>query len=178
MLGQFRGVAVTWSIDFSQFVLGLVALVEEAYAESQQLLQESVASLQDANVRDYAGWALAALGYTARGLGQPSRAGQYLAKALQIFTEIGAFFPLMYGLPAVALLLVDRGETERAVELYALASRYPFVANSRWFEDVAGKHIAAVAATLPPEVVAAAHERGRARDLEVTVAELLAELEE
>jgi hypothetical protein len=52
------------------------------------------------------------------------------------------------------------------------------VANSRWFEDVAGKHIAAVAATLPPEVVAVARERGRARDLEATVAELLAELEE
>jgi hypothetical protein len=52
------------------------------------------------------------------------------------------------------------------------------VANSRWFEDVAGKHIAAVAATLSPEVVAVARERGRARDLEATVAELLAELEE
>ena len=64
------------------------------------------------------------------------------------------------------------------MELYALASRYPFVANSRWFEDVAGKHIAAVAATLPPEVVAAAQKRGRARDLEAMVAELLAELEE
>lgn len=50
------------------------------------------------------------------------------------------------------------------------------MAKSCWFEDVAGKHIAAVAATLPPEVVAAAQERGRARGLEVTVVELLAEL--
>jgi hypothetical protein len=33
-----------------------------------------------------------------------------------------------------------------------------------------------VAATLPPEVIAAAQERDRARDLEATVAELLAEL--
>ncbi len=79
-------------------------------------------------------------------------------------------------LPGIALLLADQGEKERAVELYALASRYPLVANSRWFEGVAGKHIAAVAATLPPEVVAAAQERGRARDLEATVAELLIEL--
>jgi hypothetical protein len=36
--------------------------------------------------------------------------------------------------------------------------------------------IATVAATLPPEVVAAAQERGRARDLDATVAELLVEL--
>jgi hypothetical protein len=64
------------------------------------------------------------------------------------------------------------------VELYALASRYPLVANSRWFEDVAGRHIAAVAASLPPDVVAAAQARGRARDLEATVTELLVELGE
>jgi hypothetical protein len=83
---------------------------------------------------------------------------------------------LLDALPAIALLLADRGQAERAVELYALASRYPFVSNAQWFEDVAGAHIAAVAATLPPDVVAAAQERGQARDLEATVKELLAEL--
>ena len=67
---------------------------------------------------------------------------------------------------------------ERAVEWYGLASRYPFVANSRWFEDVAGRHTTAVAATLPPDVIAAAQERGRARDVETTVARVLAELGE
>lgn len=52
------------------------------------------------------------------------------------------------------------------------------MANSRFWEDVVGKHIAAAAATLPPEVTAAAQERGRARDLWATVEELLTELEE
>jgi hypothetical protein len=61
------------------------------------------------------------------------------------------------------------------VELYALASRHPFVANSRWFEDVVGRHISEVAAILPPEVIHAACERGQARDLDATVAELLEE---
>jgi len=51
------------------------------------------------------------------------------------------------------------------------------VANSRWFEDVAGREIAAAAEALPPEVVAAAQERGRARDLWATVEELLDELQ-
>ena len=64
---------------------------------------------------------------------------------------------------------------ERAVELYATASCHGIVANSRWFEDVAGKHIAAAAQSLPPEVVAAAQERGRARDLWETARELLDE---
>ena len=63
------------------------------------------------------------------------------------------------------------GRKKWAIKLYALASRYPYVANSRWFEDVVGRQIAAVAETLPPEVVVAAQERGKARDLEATMAE-------
>lgn len=82
-----------------------------------------------------------------------------------------------FPISGIALLLADSGEPERTVELYALATRYPFVAKSRWFEDVFGHRIDAVAATLPPEVVEAARERGRARDLKVMVQELLAEFE-
>ena len=63
------------------------------------------------------------------------------------------------------------------MELYALASRYPMVANWPWFDEIAGNHIAAVADSLSPEVAAAAKERGKSRDLEVTVVELLAELD-
>ena len=59
----------------------------------------------------------------------------------------------------------------------ALASSIEGRANSPWFEDVFGRHIDAVAATLSPDVADAARERGRARDLESTVKELLAELE-
>jgi hypothetical protein len=61
--------------------------------------------------------------------------------------------------------LADLGRAEWAVKVYALACRYPAVANSRWWQDVAGKQIDAAAATLPPDVVALAQERGRARDL-------------
>jgi hypothetical protein len=77
----------------------------------------------------------------------------------------------------MALLLADQDEKERAVELYTLALQNPYVANSRWFEDVAGRHIAAVAATLPPEVVETAQARGRARDVWETARELLKALE-
>jgi hypothetical protein len=76
----------------------------------------------------------------------------------------------------VALLRADQGEAEQAVELHALGSRYPEVANGRYFQDVFGERIAAVAATLPPDVVAAAEVRGRARDLDATIAELIAEM--
>jgi hypothetical protein len=76
----------------------------------------------------------------------------------------------------MALLLVGEGENERAVELYALASRYPLVAESRWFADVVGKQITAAASTLPAGQASLLQERARVRDLEATVQELLAEL--
>jgi predicted ATPase len=177
-LALARELGNPWSIGFSHFVLGLAALAVRADAEAQQWLQESAAIFRELEHRENLGWALAVLGYAARALGQLSQAEQYLCQALQAYTETGVLFPLMYGLPAAALLLADRGEVERAVEVYALALRYPFVANSRWFEDIAGQHIAAIAATLPSDIVTAAQERGRARDLKATVAELLAELGE
>ena len=158
-------------------VLGQVKLAEGAYAEAERQLQESAVGYRQAGWRDRANDALACLAYAARGLGQPDGARQHLREALRPAVEMGSVFPVIYGLPAFALLLVDDGEVERAVELYALASRYAFVAHSQWFEDVAGRHVAAAAESLPPEVVAAARERGRARDLWETAKELLEELE-
>jgi hypothetical protein len=115
-----------------------------------------------------------------RGLGQLPEARAHLREALQVSAEIRDVFTPLYALPVAALLLADEDgrstpDVERAVELYALASRYGYVANSRLWEDIAGREIAAAAAALPPDVVAAAQERGRARDLWATVEKLLAE---
>jgi hypothetical protein len=79
----------------------------------------------------------------------------------------------------MSLWLVDKGRTEQAIELYALASLYPHIANSRWFEDVVGRWVTAAAAHpqgVPPQVVSAAQERGRASDLWDTAAQLATEM--
>ena len=65
----------------------------------------------------------------------------------------------------MAIFLAEEGQAERSVELYALAASHGYVGNSRWFADVVGQHIEAMAATLPPEVVAAAQARGQELDL-------------
>jgi hypothetical protein len=102
----------------------------------------------------------------------------HLLEALRTATEIRAFIALLEALSAIACFLIEQDDQQAlAVELYALALRYPYVANSRWFEDVAGRHIAAAAKSLPPDVVAAAEARGRSRDLWATAAELLVEWE-
>jgi len=114
----------------------------------------------------------------ARALSHLAQARQVLCEALLAANETGALAPALFSVAHTALLLAGQGEPERAVELYALASRYPYLGNSRYWEDLAGQHIAAVAAKLPPGAIAAAQERGRARDLDATVTELLAELRE
>jgi hypothetical protein len=109
-------------------------------------------------------------------LGNVPQARQHIYEALQTAADIRSFMTSLMVLTQVVLLLTVQGEKELAVELYALASRYPAVTNSRAAEDLVGRHIVAVATTLPPEVVAAAKERGQARDLDATVKELLVEL--
>jgi tetratricopeptide (TPR) repeat protein len=158
--------------------LGRLALTEGAYDEAREWLEQAVAAFQEFGMPYWTGEARATLAYyVARGLGQPAQARQHLRVALRMAAETGYRNVALQSLPAMALLLADGGEVERAVELYALASRYPYVANSRWFEDVAGKQLKTLIETLPPKAVAAAQERGRARDLDATVRELLNEMD-
>jgi tetratricopeptide (TPR) repeat protein len=165
-----HGVAATF------FCLGGAALAREAYAEARRLIQESLAIYRKIGYPRELGYILVCLGIAECGLGRPGEAQPYVREGLQSIAESGHFYAA-FALPGIATLYVCRGESARAVELYALASRYPLVANSCLLKDIAGRHIAAVAAALPPEAVAAAQERGRARDLWATMEELLEELE-
>ena len=159
-------------------LLGRVALAEGSYDEAEERLRQSIAAYEEWGSPGDKGADLVLQSYAVHELGRADVTRQLLREALLLIVEGSGFLDRLALLSRVALLLVDQGQPERAVDLYALASRYPYVANSRWFEDVAGRHIAAVAASLPPGTVAAAQERGRARDLETTVAELLEELSE
>jgi hypothetical protein len=76
---------------------------------------------------------------------------------------------------ALATWRAHRGEREEAVELLALAlCQRTFFG---WIEYAADRLLDELRAQLSPAVFAAASERGRARDLEETMSELLAELE-
>jgi tetratricopeptide (TPR) repeat protein len=172
-LGLAREMGHRWATAGFLGLLGSVALAERAYVEARGWFQESAAVLQEIGQREGLGEAFACLGYVARRSGEGGQAWRHVREALSAAVERHLFLPLITALPAVALLLIDAGDAERALELYSLASCHGYVANSQWFEDVAGKEIAAVAATLPPDVVAAAQDRGRALDLWETAEELL-----
>jgi tetratricopeptide (TPR) repeat protein len=161
----------------TQLLLGSVALAEGAYAETRTLLEGQNLTIESYRAgRHTLDHAPAVLACALTNLGQSARARRYLLQVLQHIPNPQVFWPLLYVLAAYTLLLIDEKEPQRAVELYALASRYPFVSNSCWFDAVFGRQIAVAAAALPADAVTAAQARGRARDLEKTVAELRAEL--
>jgi predicted ATPase/DNA-binding SARP family transcriptional activator len=176
MVSLAREISWVRGVSYGKIVLGEVALARSAFAQSYQILQESGTDLKQASADPWDVNPSAWLGLAARGLEREPEAWRHLSTALEWAGRNHQFYELMVALAGIALLLADEGEAERAMELYALASRYPFVANSHWFEDVVGRHIAAVTATLHPQVAAAAQERGRGRDLLATVGELLVEL--
>ncbi len=153
-----------------------MALVEGACAEAHTYLSDSVTTYRSYGLPNELVWALSDLAVAERAMGKAPQALQHLCEGLQTGTEFGTAPQLVQALPAASLFLLDRGATERAIDVYALAVRYGMIANSRWYHDVFGKHIAAAAAALPPDVVATAQERGRALDLCETVEALLAEL--
>jgi DNA-binding SARP family transcriptional activator/predicted ATPase len=166
-----------YCVGLNLLLLGCLALAEGAHAQAHSLFQEGVDALREiGGHQDDRSWAQAGLAFAAHGLGDTPGARRHLCQAIEILQESGAVLPFLWALPAMALLLTDQGEIERAVEMYALALRYPLVAKSRWFEDVVGRQVAAKATTLPADVIRAAEERGRTRDLKAAGAELLTEL--
>ena len=175
-ISRAREIGYDNGVSQAQIVLGGVLLAEAALPQAYATLQNSLKALKQISDDPRDVHPSAWIGLAARGLDQRHEAWQHLATALEWASRHQEFRELMVTLAGIALLLVDVGQIERAVELYALASRYPFVANSCWFADVAGDTLAEVAATLPAERVAVLQERGRTRDLEATAAELLAEL--
>jgi tetratricopeptide (TPR) repeat protein len=156
-------------------ILGEVDLAEGAFGEAQSRFQECLIIFQNYAHPERIRKAMAGLGYANRGLNQISRSRENFCQALRVAIDNQS---LVHTLPGIALLFADQGEVEKAVELYALASTYDIVANSKWFDDIAGDEIAAMAEGLPVEVAEAAKARGRNLDLWNTAKALLTELEE
>jgi len=160
-------------IGFVYYDLGMVGLVKGDLKQAYEWALKSARYYDELGVTEFLCHTLAELIYINRGLGQSEEAVNYFCQALRTAIPIKAFFPILHTILAAALLLADQGESVMGVEITALANRYPNIANSHWFDDVAGREINAIAENLPPEMVAAAQERGLKRDVWETANELL-----
>jgi tetratricopeptide (TPR) repeat protein len=157
--------------------LGRLAIRDGELSEARRLFLGVLAAQEQLGIRTLAAQARCALVYAAQAPDALEEAQHNLVLALRWAAQSGAFRAVVEALPASALMLVNQGKVEQAVEIYALACTYGHVANSQWYEDVVGQPVAEAAAALPPDVVAAAQERGRARDVQATLEELIAEWE-
>jgi predicted ATPase/DNA-binding SARP family transcriptional activator len=114
------------------------------------------------------------LGETALIRGDDREAKRYYRQALETVLELSPIESRLYVLLGPAELLAQEGHVERAAELAALARHHP--ASIGETRDKADELLDELQLRLSPEAYAAAKARGRARDLEATMRELLAEL--
>jgi tetratricopeptide (TPR) repeat protein len=154
---------------------GRLALLDSSHDEAKAKFVESADIALELQERQCFAWA--GLGYAALQEGSLEQARQHLVKALSMGLRIRIYYPLIFTVPGVAMLLAAIGDAARAVEIWTFAQCHPYIANSKWFQDVVGQELDALAASLPPEVAEAARERGRTLDLWEEAAVLLAELE-
>ena len=178
-LARFRETGYRWGMERCCRYPAIAVLATNAYSEAQRWLSESAGLCREIKQRGHLGQALAFPALAARPSGDLPQARPHLCEALRVAQRVHDYetFTLqMIAVSTIALLLADEGQLERAAEWGAMASRYPLVANSRLLEDLAGRPIAAIAAQLPADNVAAAKARGRARDLERAIADMLSVL--
>jgi tetratricopeptide (TPR) repeat protein len=99
-------------IGYALLWLGRLTLSRNLYSQAWQLQHDSARVFRMLGQRDQLSTALASLGLVHYKLGDWAEARQYLAEALQTAVEIGAFLPLLVGLPLASLLLAEQGEPE------------------------------------------------------------------
>lgn len=162
---------------FSFFVLGGIAIAEGKYQKAEIHLNDSYKIFQDLNMREELTWVMFLMSFVACELGRVAQAWNLVYDGFHTSVQIGTFMSKLIGLPILSFLLLEQADVEMAVEIYTLARSYPFVGGSQWFEDIIGKSIAEATTSLRPALVAAAEERGRHRNLDETLKEILAELE-
>jgi predicted ATPase len=154
---------------------GELANVLGHYAEAARLAQEALSVSQRLAYPDLTARSLQVLGDATCELGDLRKARECFLQALETAATVEAAPLALLTLVGIArLLLAAGGEMERASELLALVLHHP--ASWQWTKDRAAPPIAGLEAELSPDVLAAAQERGRACELESSVAELLVEL--
>lgn len=157
--------------------LGRLAIVKKRCEDAVAHLKASA----DALFEDKSSFWMLPLVYQALSfqmLGQQEIASTTLARALSENMDSRIALIVIIALPVASLIKEGHGDREGAVALYSQACQFPHVSNSIWYHDVIGRKIEKIAATLPPDALAAAKRRGEERQLWQTAESLLKELTE
>ena len=125
------------------FRLSYLANVFLAQGKFEQALQAFQTCYQFFRSVDEKGWmftTLTGLSRTEFALGDRSNAWLHATQAIQLYSEIQLFSFFVYlTLANIALLLVERGEILKGLELYYFTTQQGYLAQSRWFADLFGR---------------------------------------
>jgi predicted ATPase/tetratricopeptide (TPR) repeat protein len=161
----------------AQGVLGNIALVNGDLLNAIEHFTKAIELLSGTKHKEDLSLQLAFLSCADHIQGDRAAADKHLQDAIKIAEEARGYLSMLTVLSIAARRLADQGHVERAVEIQALVSSQPYVANSLWLGDIAGKMVDRLASSLPEKVVAAARQRGLAQDLFKVALVLLGERE-
>ncbi len=167
--GDLGGMAIALSI------VGLAALGMQDYPTAKQAGQESLALCREIGLH----WAmvqglLAAAGATCA-LGEYDESRRFFQESLKITSERRFIGDILWTFVESANLWMAFGRQEWAVELLTFSLHYPIPPAIGTAPIL--RLLAKLEAEMPAGVFQAASERGKMRDLDATVSEVLAELE-
>jgi hypothetical protein len=167
---KLSGSGAHFSGSRAGLVNGLLALANKQFNEAIILLaDESLA--EDIRYR-----AIAYRSYAQRAIGEQRLFLFDLLTVLENGLIRRQYFPILVLLPAVSLALIDKDLFQRAIEIHTFASRYPHIANSNLFFNLAGREIQEMAADKPLEIVTGAQQQGKTLAFWQTAESLLQEL--
>jgi tetratricopeptide (TPR) repeat protein len=156
--------------------LGEVALASGDLEQARTRYREALSLAEELAAMVSVERALCGLGDVALAAGDVLAARQHYRRALQVAMEAPRVDAGRRALISLAKLVAHRGKRGLAVELLTLAFD---VRPDLWHETLRGTEAlqGELRSGLSPEAYAAAQARGRGRDLEATLRELLADLE-
>jgi predicted ATPase/class 3 adenylate cyclase/tetratricopeptide (TPR) repeat protein len=176
-LAEARAISFALEVGGALWGLILIDVAERAYAGARRRGEEAIAIYMRLGEHFFLSLIHGLCALAARGMGDRQQARQHAVAALHAALPARVWLATGQALCAIALLLADSGAPERSAELYALAKMKSYNGDDPWSQDSLMRELAAIVAALPPDIAAAAQERGRARDLWATACDLLTELE-
>ena len=139
--GDPRGLAL------ADLALAEIDLADGRYAAADARLARSAAAFLAMQQHDEYVIATAERVLALRGLGKTTAACALLTEITPQAASIAAFAPAQFVIAAHVLLLIDAGDVEAALELYATVAEHPYFARSRYRFDTVGKWVAEVERT-------------------------------
>ncbi len=170
-LAMFRAMDNRVGLALAQLAIGLTAISAEDYREAMLYAHSSSTIAEEIGIRSIQAHALRTCAAAAFELKQYQEAQRWAFQALKIASEFQGTYFMRWTLPVVAGLLELQGQRVRALEIMSLVIQ----PGSKNYGFNYLRTYKALEAALPPDVFAAAVERGKALDLDMVVKELLGE---